>query len=69
MASSTCELPTLPEEQAEPLLTATPSRSSAMSWVAAKAPGRRMQLVLGSRRPQRRRSRLQLPLHRQAHSH
>ena len=39
MASSTCDRPTLPDEQAEPDETAMPSRSSAISSVSAATPG------------------------------
>ena len=49
MASSTWLRATLPEEQAEPELTATPSRSSAISAVSAVMPGTAKQLVFGRR--------------------
>src|SRR3546814_3923063 len=49
MALSTWEGCTLPEEQAAPELTATPARSSAMSWVSAGRPASATQEVLGSR--------------------
>src|SRR5690606_8818100 len=49
MAPSTWDARTLPEEQAEPLLTATPARSSAITWVSAATPARPMQLVFASR--------------------
>src|SRR5690606_444867 len=46
MAASTCERPTLPDEQAEPALTAMPARSSAITWTSLASPVRAMQLVL-----------------------
>src|SRR3546814_18166686 len=49
MAASTWEGCTLPDEQAEPELTATPARSSAMIWVSAGRPANATQEVLGSR--------------------
>ena len=53
IASRTCERRTLPEEQAEPALTITPARSSAITWVAAVTQGMEMQVVLGRRRTPR----------------
>ncbi len=50
MAASTCERPTLPDEQAEPDETATPCRSSAISSVSAENPGTAKQLVFGEAR-------------------
>src|SRR5262249_45100961 len=41
--------PTLPEEQAAPALTMTPSRSRAMTCVSAETPGSAIALVLGRR--------------------
>jgi len=49
MASRTCEGPTLPDEQAEPALTATPARSNAMTWVSLGIVGMAIQAVLHSR--------------------
>src|SRR5262249_59785337 len=49
MASSTADLRTRPEEQAEPALTAIPARSKAMICVSLAAPGMDRQLVLGRR--------------------
>ena len=49
MAASTCEGWTLPEEQAAPEDTATPSRSKAMTAVSAFMPGTANSVVLGSR--------------------
>ena len=49
IAASTCDGATLPEEQAEPELTATPARSSAIISVAASTPGTANETVLGSR--------------------
>ena len=43
MAASTCEGCTLPEEQAAPEDTATPSRSKAITAVSAFMPGMREQ--------------------------
>src|SRR5206468_3494094 len=51
IARSTCEGLSLPEEQAAPALTATPARSSAITWVSLDSPGRPRQLVLGRRGP------------------
>src|SRR5262249_42912550 len=48
IACSTWLGPTLPEEQAAPALTMTPSRSSAMTWVSAETPGSAIALVLGN---------------------
>ena len=41
--------PTLPDEQAAPALTMTPSRSSAMTWVSAAVPGIAIADVFGRR--------------------
>ena len=49
IAASTWLGPTLPDEQAEPDDTATPSRSSRISSVAAARPGTAKASVLGSR--------------------
>ena len=49
MAASTCEGATLPEEQAAPEDTATPSRSRAITAVSALMPGTANSVVLGSR--------------------
>ena len=49
IAASTCDGATLPDEQAEPELTAIPARSSAIISVAASTPGTAKQTVLGSR--------------------
>ena len=49
IAASTCDGATLPDEQAEPELTATPARSSAIISVAASTPGAAKQTVLGRR--------------------
>src|SRR5438105_2728017 len=49
MAASTCDLATLPEEQAEPEEIAIPSRSNAMSNVSASTPGQHKHVVFGSR--------------------
>ena len=49
IAVRTAERLTLPDEQAEPALTATPARSRAITWVSAFTPGMEMQVVLGSR--------------------
>ena len=49
MASSTWLRRTLPEEQAEPAVTITPARSSAITWVEAGTPGMAMQSVLERR--------------------
>ena len=49
IAASTWLGPTLPEEQAAPALIMTPSRSSAITWVSADAPGIASAVVLGSR--------------------
>src|SRR5262245_50979113 len=48
MAASTAERCTLPEEQAEPALTQTLARSSAITWDAAETPGIETQVVLGN---------------------
>ena len=48
--SSTWLGPTLPEEQAAPALTMTPSRSSAMTWVSAATPGMAIAAVFGQAR-------------------
>ena len=45
MAVRTADRVTLPDEQAEPALTATPARSSAMTCVSAVTPGMEMQVV------------------------
>ena len=49
IAVRTADRVTLPDEQAEPALTATPARSSAITWVSAFTPGMERQVVLGSR--------------------
>ena len=49
IAASTWLGPTLPEEQAAPALTMTPSRSSAMTWVSAATPGIAIAEVFGRR--------------------
>ena len=49
IASSTWLIDTLPDEQVEPELIATPSRSSAISAVSAVRPGMAKPLVLHSR--------------------
>ena len=49
MAASTCEGATLPDEQAAPDDTATPSRSKPISRVSAFAPGIATSVVLGMR--------------------
>ena len=49
MAASTCEGATLPDEQAEPDDTATPSRSKAMIAVSAYMPSAVNSVVLGTR--------------------
>ncbi len=49
MAASTCEGATLPDEQAEPDDTATPSRSKPITSVSALPPGIATSVVLGSR--------------------
>ena len=49
MAASTCEGWTLPDEQAAPEDTATPSRSKAMTAVSAFMPGTANRVVLGRR--------------------
>ena len=49
IAERTCEAPILPDEQAAPALTATPSRSSAMTCVSLETPAREKQLVLPTR--------------------
>ena len=49
MAASTCEGATLPDEQAAPEDTATPSRSKAITAVSAFMPGTANSVVLGSR--------------------
>ena len=49
IAASTWLGPTLPDEQAAPALTITPSRSSAMTWVSAGTPGIAIAEVLGRR--------------------
>src|SRR3546814_14584064 len=49
MALSTWDGCTLPEEQTATELTATPARSSAMSWVSAGSPASATREVLGSR--------------------
>src|SRR6516165_4071800 len=41
--------PTLPDEQAAPALTITPSRSSATTWVSAAIPGSAIAEVFGKR--------------------
>ena len=50
IASSTCERATLPDEQAEPDETATPSRSRLMRTVSAASPATAKHDVLGSLR-------------------
>src|SRR6201993_1724167 len=49
IAASTCEGCTLPEEQADPDETATPSRSKAITAVSALIPARANRVVFGSR--------------------
>ena len=49
MAASTCEGVTLPEEQAEPEDSATPSTSKAATMVSAERPGRAKAIVLPTR--------------------
>ena len=49
MAASTCEGVTLPEEQAEPDDSATPSTSKAATMVSAERPGRAKAIVLPTR--------------------
>ena len=49
MAASTCEGATLPDEQAAPDDTATPSRSKAITAVSAFMPDTANSVVLGSR--------------------
>ncbi len=49
IAASTCDLRTLPDEQAEPDETATPARSSEISAVSAFTPSTAKQVVLGKR--------------------
>ena len=49
MAASTCDGATLPEEQAAPDDTATPSRSKAITAVSAFMPGTANSVVFGSR--------------------
>src|SRR5258708_35981066 len=49
IAASTWLGPTLPEEQAAPALTMTPSRSSAMTWVSAGVPGHAVAGAFGKR--------------------
>jgi len=51
MAASTWDGATLPDEQAEPEETATPSRSKAITRVSALAPGIATSVVLGDGRP------------------
>src|SRR5262249_36508611 len=46
IAARTCDALTLPDEQAEPALTATPARSSAITCVSAPTPGMATQIVL-----------------------
>src|SRR3546814_16407103 len=50
MAASTWEGCTLPDEQAEPELTATPARSSAIIWGSAGRHANAPQTASGSRR-------------------
>ena len=49
MALSTCDGSSVPDEHAEPVETAKPSRSSAMSSDSASTPVNPMLLVLGTR--------------------
>ena len=49
IAASTWLGPTLPDEQAAPALTMTPSRSSAMTCVSAATPGIASAVVFGKR--------------------
>ena len=49
IAAKTWLGPTLPDEQAAPALTITPSRSSAMTWVSADIPGIAIAAVFGNR--------------------
>src|SRR5262247_2450493 len=49
MAASTCDGATLPDEQAAPDDTATPSRSKAITAVSAFRPGTLKRVVFGSR--------------------
>ena len=49
MADRTADRVTLPDEQAEPALTATPAKSSAITCVSAFTPGMEIQVVLGRR--------------------
>lgn len=48
MARSTPERRNLPEEQADPALTAIAARSKLTTWVSLSTPGMPMQLVFGS---------------------
>src|SRR5918992_1604924 len=49
IAARTWDGPTLPDEQAEPVLTAMPARSSSISWVWLLTPGIERHEVLGKR--------------------
>ena len=49
MDVSTPDRRSLPEEQADPALTAMPARSNATTWVSLSTPGMAMQEVFGSR--------------------
>ena len=51
IARSTWDGSSVPDEQAEPVETATPSRSSAMSSDSASTPSKLMLVVFGTRRP------------------
>ena len=57
IASSTCEGSTAPLEQAEPLDTAKPRRSSAITIASPSMPSKQMLVVFGMRAVRRRRSR------------
>ena len=49
MARSTCDGSSVPDEQAEPVDTAMPSRSSAISSDSASMPSKLMFVVFGTR--------------------
>ena len=49
MAFKTCDSETLPDEQAEPVLTHTPARSSPITCVWLGTPATEIQIVLGNR--------------------
>ena len=51
IARSTCDGSSVPDEQAEPVETATPSRSSAISSASASTPGKLTFVVFGTRSP------------------